>query len=191
MNIQEKYLNKIAKLTETGSDYAAAKILGITRQRISNYRTGRNSFDNEIAFKIAVMLDMNPSEVIAELNFDKAKTPEKKKFWQEQFRTLRNATGLTLFAVLINFPMTYNKVEAAQLNINNVMRTSDLQIIHYTKYGRLLYCLVNRCMSVIVITKVSPVDDLPGLRELIIPSPERSRLLTNPSQTNVKLHYNY
>ncbi|HEB56797.1 MAG TPA: XRE family transcriptional regulator [Gammaproteobacteria bacterium] len=134
MNAQEKYLNRIAKLTETGSDYAAAKLLGITRQRISNYRTGRNHFDNEMAFKIAVMLDMNPSELIAELSAERARTPEKKKFWQGQFRRLHGATGLTLFALLFIFPSLFNPVEASTLNISRFIRTISVDNIHYAKW---------------------------------------------------------
>ena len=124
MKVQEKYLDRIAELTETGSDYAAAKLLGITRQRISNYRTGRNHFDNEMAFKIAIMLDMNPAELIAELNAERAKTPEKKKFWRLEFKRFHGATGLTLFALLFIFPSLFNPVEAAQFDISKVISTS-------------------------------------------------------------------
>ncbi len=138
MNIQEKYLNEIAKLTETGSDYAVAKALSVSRQRISNYRTGRHHFDNEMAFKIAVMLDRNPAEVIAELQTERAKTPEKKKFWQMEFKRLHGATGLTLFALVIIFPLIFNPVEAAQFDISKVIRTQAVDNIHYTKLLRRL-----------------------------------------------------
>ncbi len=120
------YIDLAKKNAGITSDYMLAKLLNVDRRVISNHRNGR-PFSDEMTFRIAILAQVNPAEITAAINEEKARTPEKKKFWRGQFRTLRNTTGLTLFAVLINFPMTYNKVEAAQLNINNVMRTSDLQ----------------------------------------------------------------
>ena len=83
MKTQQKYLDQVAELTETGSDYAIAKKLGISTQRVSNYRRGRHTFDDEMCTRVALALGINPFKVIAEINAEKAKTAEKRKFWKD------------------------------------------------------------------------------------------------------------
>ncbi len=83
MKTQQKYLDLVAQLTETGSDYAIGKILGISRSRVSNYRRGERWMDDEMCTRVGLALGINPFKVIAEINAEKAKTAEKRKFWKD------------------------------------------------------------------------------------------------------------
>jgi plasmid maintenance system antidote protein VapI len=47
------------------SDYALARELGVTTTRISNWRTGRNTFDEGMAIQVAALLGMDPAYVLA------------------------------------------------------------------------------------------------------------------------------
>lgn len=47
------------------SDYAVAKKLGITPASLSNVRTGKNSFGDETALKVAELLDFDGAYVLA------------------------------------------------------------------------------------------------------------------------------
>lgn len=64
------------------SDYAAAAMLGISRQQISNYRTGRNTMDNKTAFKLAAALDLPASAIIASVEAERAQTADDREFWR-------------------------------------------------------------------------------------------------------------
>lgn len=63
------------------SDYALAKRLGVAQSSVSNYRTGRSRIDDDVALTIAEILQINPLEVIAAANAERAKTPEQKARW--------------------------------------------------------------------------------------------------------------
>ena len=55
----------IRELTETKSDYAVAKILGIRPQSVCNWKGGRSSMSEEIAVNTALILDLDPGYVLA------------------------------------------------------------------------------------------------------------------------------
>lgn len=97
MKNQQFYIDQVRKLTETGSDYAVAKKLGITRQRMSHYKHGRHYFDDELAFRVAELLKVSPAEVIAAVHLEKSSTPEKQAFWK---KALEKAAAAGITAVL-------------------------------------------------------------------------------------------
>jgi len=65
------------------SDYALAKVLGITQSAASSYRTGRSRIDDNVALTVAEILQIHPMQVIAAANAERAKTPEQKARWME------------------------------------------------------------------------------------------------------------
>lgn len=125
MKTQEKYLDMVGNLTETGSDYAIAKLLGISRQRISNYRTGRNTFDDEMCTRIGLSLGKNPFEIIAAINAEKAKTSEKKKFWKDAAEKISATAAMLVLGTGLAASMVYSEnVQALEFDNN----------IHYAQY---------------------------------------------------------
>ncbi len=128
MKTQQKYLDDLADLTETGSDYAIAKMLGVTRQRISNYRAGRHHFDQEMCFRVAEALGLNPIEVIAALAAEKEKDKEKARAWRERYRRYAGrAAAVFLAAALSVSPRTGS---AAEFNISDITRTQNMYYAH-------------------------------------------------------------
>jgi predicted transcriptional regulator len=63
------------------SDYALAKVLGVTQAAVSGYRTGRSRIDDDVALTVAEILHLNPMHVIAAANAERAKTPEQRARW--------------------------------------------------------------------------------------------------------------
>lgn len=58
------------------SDYRAAKELGLSRNAISNYRTGvRSTFDEETAIKVAAALGERPEAVLLDQFAERTKNP--------------------------------------------------------------------------------------------------------------------
>jgi transcriptional regulator with XRE-family HTH domain len=63
------------------SDYALAKALGVTQQAVSSYRSGNSKINDDVALSVAEILGINPLQVIAAANAERAKTPEAKARW--------------------------------------------------------------------------------------------------------------
>ncbi len=73
------------------SDYALAKALKISQTGVSNYRVGRSIMEDDVALKIADILELDPLAVIAMANAERSKSPEMKARWLgivAGFRTL-------------------------------------------------------------------------------------------------------
>ena len=105
----DNYLNDLAAINRleggTGSDYAISKIMGVSPSRISNYRRGVSQFDDEFTFKLADKLDINPAEIMAAINVERAKTDEKKKFWRAAFRKVHGtAAAVIMSGILTGLP---------------------------------------------------------------------------------------
>ncbi len=59
------------------SDYRAAKELGLSRNAISNYRSGtRNTLDEDTALKVAGALGIDPAGIIIDQMSERTKSPE-------------------------------------------------------------------------------------------------------------------
>jgi transcriptional regulator with XRE-family HTH domain len=77
-----EYLAACKRRLGIESDYALAKALGISHSAICGYRAGRSRIDDEVALSIAQILRLNPLEVIAQANAERAKTPEARARWE-------------------------------------------------------------------------------------------------------------
>ncbi|MES2027373.1 MAG: helix-turn-helix domain-containing protein [Pseudomonadota bacterium] len=75
------YLDAAKQRLKIDSDYALSKILGVTTSAISNYRAERSRIDDDVALKLAEILEINPLEVIASANAERARTPEMRARW--------------------------------------------------------------------------------------------------------------
>lgn len=63
------------------SDYALQKPLGVTKQQLSRWRTGVDSFSNVAALKIAELTSLQAERVLIDAQIEKAKSPEEKAVW--------------------------------------------------------------------------------------------------------------
>lgn len=82
------YLDAVKAKKHFSSDYQLAKFLGETQSRLSNYRHRNTAFDDEMAFKVAQVLGIDPVEIIIAANLQRAKRPEQKEFWQRMSKQL-------------------------------------------------------------------------------------------------------
>jgi predicted transcriptional regulator len=74
-------LDAVKARREITSDYALAKVLGITQQAVSSYRAGNSAISDDVALTVAEILQIHPLQVIAAANAERAKTPEQKERW--------------------------------------------------------------------------------------------------------------
>jgi predicted transcriptional regulator len=97
MNTLE-FLEAVKEKRGITSDYALAKVLGITQAGVSSYRTGKSGLSDDVALTVAEILQLHPMQVIASANAERAKTPEQKARWMGlmekfsvSFRNLRSS----------------------------------------------------------------------------------------------------
>ena len=64
------------------SDYAMAKRVGLPPQSIPAMRKGKRPMPLDVAYKLAIILEMDPAQVVAELEADREKNPERQAFWR-------------------------------------------------------------------------------------------------------------
>lgn len=62
----------------TGSDYATAKALGISRQHVSHFRSGRQLPSVKVCGKMAELVGVSPLEIIASCEVQKDPAEEKR-----------------------------------------------------------------------------------------------------------------
>jgi len=77
----EKYLKRLRSLTKTRSDYAVAKLLGVSQDAIHHYRRGTRSMSPTIALLIADLLKLPPLLVICDAEIDRAASPAMRERW--------------------------------------------------------------------------------------------------------------
>ncbi|WP_250479133.1 MULTISPECIES: helix-turn-helix transcriptional regulator [unclassified Caballeronia] len=103
MKTTVQWLDAVKARLDLPSDYAAAKILCVTRQSASGWRNGRQTFDDEVCLRVAEILDVNPFEVMASVRIERIKEDDRRSLWEHAlekfsagFRTLvlrANACG--------------------------------------------------------------------------------------------------
>lgn len=81
MNTTIELLDAVKARRGLASDYALAKVLGVTQQAVSGYRAGNSAISDDVALTVAEILQLHPLQVIAAANAERAKTAEQKARW--------------------------------------------------------------------------------------------------------------
>ncbi|WP_296298679.1 hypothetical protein [Rheinheimera sp.] len=80
------YIDALKAAYSLASDYAVAKKLGESTSRLSTYRSGTCVMNDEMAIKIAYLLDLNPLQVLADAHIEyemKRGSNSMVIFWEE------------------------------------------------------------------------------------------------------------
>jgi predicted transcriptional regulator len=71
-----EWIDRVKSERGIASDYAAAKLLGISKQAISTYRAKGSTLDEEASIVIAKELGISPAGVVLDQTAERTKTPE-------------------------------------------------------------------------------------------------------------------
>jgi transcriptional regulator with XRE-family HTH domain len=85
----QEYLAAVRAKLNITSDYALAKALGVTKQAAGRWSRGLNGFDDDVARRVAEILDIHPGLVMLDIHRERAQTAETKALWQEIFAGFR------------------------------------------------------------------------------------------------------
>lgn len=85
------------------SDYELAKRLDVNNGWVSMWRKGERGIPLDVAFKIAVALELDPAEVVADLERQRTKNPKRRAFWESFTSHARTAVLVGLCMLGLNF----------------------------------------------------------------------------------------
>jgi len=78
-----EWLDAVKAALDLPSDYAAAKVLGVTRSTVSAYRNGKSTFDEDTCFRVAEILGVRAFEVVAATHAERARDDRHRDFWMD------------------------------------------------------------------------------------------------------------
>ncbi|KFX61032.1 helix-turn-helix domain-containing protein [Paraburkholderia fungorum] len=81
MKTTVEYLDALREKLHLPSDYAAAKVLGVTPSTVSKYRLGRSVFDEKVAIQAAELIGIDPLEVISACKAESASDDHIRAVW--------------------------------------------------------------------------------------------------------------
>ena len=116
------YIELLRPLSETGSDYSVAKLLGIDRRNMTGYKKG-TTFSDEIAIKVARILDTPPAIVLADIHAEvagRAKRTEEKTVWADLAAMLRQTAALVLMGVFLTGAAPTEAANFSKPVVNNI-----------------------------------------------------------------------
>lgn len=87
------YLAKALEVIEGRTDSQKAASLKIAHNTLSQYKSGERIMDNYACTKIAMILGIDPMDVISAAQVEREKTEEKQLFWREFRKTRGQQSG--------------------------------------------------------------------------------------------------
>lgn len=76
------YMDRVMREKGIPSDYALAKVLGVTKQTVSRYRLGITQFDDSVALRVAELLDIEPGIVLIDMHAERTKNDDVRSVWE-------------------------------------------------------------------------------------------------------------
>lgn len=139
MKTTNDFLNDLKPLTETGSDYAIAKLLGVTRGAVHNYRKKKNFFNDDVCIKVGELLEIAPAEIILAVQAERTKSSEAKQSIEQYLAKIGSVAAAVLIglSVIVAQPEIINNAVIAG---NFSDKNSDY--VYYVKlrlYRKTLY----------------------------------------------------
>jgi hypothetical protein len=98
-----EYLDAAKKIMHIASDYELAKKLNARPEHMGEMRNGKRSVPLSIAYKLAITLEIDPAQVVAELEAEREKNPARKEFWKSFLSHASKASVLLLCMLVLGF----------------------------------------------------------------------------------------
>lgn len=159
------------------SDYALAKVLGIERQIISQWKKGKRHPSNEEAVKLATLAGLDEMRVIAEIELRTANSEKKKEFWKHYIESRGIAACLSMTVLAGSIALTPNPASAGVLQLRNydapysAQKSSEILIMRFLAKRRkqiTLYFPRNNRLKLQLVALATSATDM--LRNLAISS---------------------
>lgn len=113
-----EYLNACKMRLNIQSDYELAKRLGVSGGAISEIQRGIRGIPLDLAFRIAITLELDPAEVVADLEGQSEKNPKKREFWNSFVQRARAAVVLLACTLALSVSGIYGNGAATHGGFN-------------------------------------------------------------------------
>ncbi len=94
-----EYLDAAKARLSIESDYALGKRLDCLPNHISEVRSGKRHMPLDMAFRIAITLEMDPAQVVADLEEQREKNPKRQGFWRS-FTSRAHSSAVAVLCML-------------------------------------------------------------------------------------------
>lgn len=91
-----EYLDAAKARLNIESDYELAKRLNVKRGPLCQMRQGERAVPLDVAFKLAITLELDPAKVVADLESQREKNPTRRAFWDSFTSRARSVAALIL-----------------------------------------------------------------------------------------------
>lgn len=127
MRSTPEILDALKTALGVSSDYALAKKLGVTRGAVSNWRVGLSTFSDEMALKVASVLNVEAGLIFAICYSERAKTEAEKNAWRGMWEKLGGVAASLAFGIMLS--SAYPTESRASTDVSP--RADAVQSIHY------------------------------------------------------------
>ena len=120
MQTLDEVLNAAIKRLEKQNDSSLARAIGVTHVTVHNWRTRRSTPDNFALVQLAKILGRSPLELLGIIEGEKAKTDERKEYWQDFLAGLLETTkklGVIGVITCASFTATTPRADAQQTTL--------------------------------------------------------------------------
>jgi len=98
-----EYLDAVKARLSVESDYELAKRLELARSTVSEIRKDIRPIPLDVAYKIAITLEIDPATVVADLESQREKNPQRREFWAGFISRARLAAVLLACTLVLSF----------------------------------------------------------------------------------------
>lgn len=99
-----EYLDAARTAANVPSDYALAKRLEISRGNLCDVRKGKRGLPLDAIYRLAIILEMDPGQLVAELEAERETNPGKAEFW----RSFLSRAALLLATVACTLVLSFS-----------------------------------------------------------------------------------
>ena len=105
MNFTQELLTELKAAKGLPSDNQLSKYLGVTKQAVSRYQSGKMNLGQETAYKVANGLGKDPIQVVAKLELEGAKSNEARHIWTRILDMSKTMPALALLGLAVVLPI--------------------------------------------------------------------------------------
>lgn len=113
------YLDAVKAQLNIDSDYELSKRFQIGNGPLAEMRAGKRAMPLAVAFKIAIALQLDPAQVVADLEEQREKNEEKRAFWRGFLSRAATVAVMLACTLVLSFSATFGAGAVGPFGSNN------------------------------------------------------------------------
>jgi len=107
-----EYLDAAKARLNIESDYALAKAMECPSGHIAEVRSGKRHVPLDVAFRIAITLEIDPAQVVADLEEQREKNAKRRGFWRSFSSRAARMSAVLACTLALLLSATFGSVQA-------------------------------------------------------------------------------